>query len=226
MTQPTNPSSTNGGDTTARPDAREQGEFERRSLLQLAAAAAAAGALSTSAHAAPLAAPAPARREPTGKLGDFDFLTGEWRIANRFLENGTWIEFEGEATVVGILGGLVSIEELRIPARQFSGMGLRVLDVERKLWADHWVNSKSGVVGTATFGCFENGVGTWDSTEVDGERTVVYRGVWDEITPDSCRWFQASSHDGGATWQESWVMRWTRVQPSGVDETRESEQRR
>ena len=51
-----------------------------------------------------------------------------------------------EATVVGILGGIASIEELRIPARGFSGMGLRLLDVEKKIWSDHWVNAKSGVV--------------------------------------------------------------------------------
>ena len=38
----------------------------------------------------------------------------------------------------GILGGTVSVEELRIPARQFSGMGLRLLDPVRRLWADHW----------------------------------------------------------------------------------------
>lgn len=45
------------------------------------------------------------RTVPEGRPGDFAFLTGEWRIHNRFRENGTWIEFPGEATVVAILGG-------------------------------------------------------------------------------------------------------------------------
>jgi hypothetical protein len=40
---------------------------------------------------------------------------------------------------------------------------------------------------------------------------VIYRGVWDQITPTSCRWLQASSKDGGASWQETWVMQWTRA---------------
>lgn len=48
-----------------------------------------------------------------------------------------WIEFDGEATVHAILAGVGSVEELRTPARNFSGLGLRLLDVEKKVWADH-----------------------------------------------------------------------------------------
>lgn len=144
----------------------------------------------------------------TGKAGDFDFLNGHWKIQNRRLKDGVWDQFEGEASVSGILGGLVSVEELRIPARNFSGMGLRTLDVERKLWADYWLNSQSGVLSAApVWGAFVDGVGTWDG--VDGE--TIVRGVWDQITPSSCRWRQAVSRDGGATWEENWVMQWLRM---------------
>ena len=150
---------------------------------------------------------------PVGKPGDFDFLTGEWRIQNRFREpDGTWIEFPGEATVVGILAGIASIEELRIPARNFSGMGLRLLDVEKKVWSDHWVNARSGVVGVpGQLGVFENGAGTFLS-EGEGEAgPELYRGVWDRITANGCRWFQGTSRDGGKTWDDSWFMDWTRA---------------
>lgn len=144
----------------------------------------------------------------TGKAGDFDFLNGHWKIQNRRLKDGVWDQFEGEASVSGILGGLVSVEELRIPARNFSGMGLRTLDVERKLWSDYWLNSQSGVLSAVpVWGGFVDGVGTWDG--VDGETTV--RGVWDQITPSSCRWRQAVSRDDGKTWEENWVMQWVRV---------------
>ncbi|MBL8649603.1 MAG: hypothetical protein JNL35_04290 [Sphingopyxis sp.] len=150
---------------------------------------------------------------PVGKAGDFDFLTGEWRIHNRFREGEKWIEFPGEATVVGILGGIASVEELRIPARGFSGMGLRLLDVEKKIWSDHWVNAKSGVVGVpGQLGVFEDGVGTFLS-EGEGEKgSELYRGVWDRITATSCRWFQGVSRDGGKTWDDGWFMDWTRVE--------------
>lgn len=179
--------------------------IDRRAAIALSAGA----FMSSLIPAAVSAAVDPA---PFGKPGDFDFLTGEWRIHNKFREGATWIEFPGEATVVGILGGIASVEELRIPARNFSGMGLRLLDVERKIWSDHWVNAKSGVVGVpGQLGIFESGVGTFLS-EGEGEKgPELYRGVWDRITPNSCRWFQGVSHDGGKTWDDGWFMDWTRV---------------
>lgn len=34
---------------------------------------------------------------------------------------------------------------------------------------------------------------------------------WDQITATSCRWRQGASRDGGATWDWSWIMQWSRV---------------
>jgi len=184
-------------------------QIERRTAITLSA-----GVLMSS--LIPTIAAAAINPAPVGKPGDFDFLTGEWRIHNRFREGEKWIEFPGEATVVGILGGVASVEELRIPARGFSGMGLRLLDVEKKIWSDHWVNAKSGVVAVpGQLGVFEDGVGTFLS-EIDGNggagaRRELERGVWDRITPTSHRWFQSVSRDGGKTWDDNWFMDWTRV---------------
>ncbi len=189
--------------------ANDPSNLERRTLLQLAASLAVGSALgmrSANAAAVPPAA--------TGKPGDFDFLTGHWTIANRKRKNGQWDHFAGEATAVGTLGGIASIEELRIPARDFSGMGLRLLDVERKLWADHWVNAKSGVlVPPPAWGSFVDGVGIWDSDDVEDGKPIIVRGAWDRITSSSCRWVQAVSRDDGKTWEEGWVMDWSRRVP-------------
>jgi hypothetical protein len=105
-----------------------------------------AGMLALSGLGAGPASAAAIPPKATGKPGDFDFLSGNWKIKNRQRKGGKWEEFDSEATVHGILAGVASVEELRIPARNFSGMGLRLLDVERKLWADFWVNAKSGVL--------------------------------------------------------------------------------
>jgi hypothetical protein len=104
-----------------------------------------------------------------------------------------------------------SVEELRIPARNFSGMGLRLLDLDQKIWSDFWVNGKSGVLTTpGTTGGFANGIGTFEADDKDGDVSIKVRGVWDRITPTSCRWHQAVSRDGGATWEPNWFMDWRR----------------
>jgi hypothetical protein len=179
----------------------------RRAVLQIAAGITAAGTIGIGRARAEAVKP-----KATGKPGDFDFLNGRWKIENQMRKAGQWDLFEGEATVFGILAGIASIEELRIPARKFSGMGLRLLDSEKRLWADYWVNGQGGVLTPPpSYGSFTDGVGVWDTDDKDGERPIIVRGVWDQITSTSCRWFQATSRDDGMTWEKSWIMHWKRA---------------
>jgi hypothetical protein len=60
-------------------------------------------------------------------------------------------------------------------------------------------------------GSFENGAGIFVTDETVDGVAMKYVGVWDNITPCSCRWRQASSRDGGATWDQNWIMEWSRV---------------
>lgn len=199
-------------------------DTDRRRLLQAAAALAfspaSSGAQPSPAEAAePQPGPAmtstpPATRTP-GKPGDFDFLSGRWKILNHKRRSGPngsfWDVFEGEATVNAILAGICSVEELRIPARKFSGMGLRLLDVKKAQWSDFWVNAASGELGAEGLpGSFEGGAGIFQNEEDDNGVKVLYRSVWDRITPTSCRWQQGASRDGGRAWVLDWSMDWTR----------------
>lgn len=181
----------------------------RRSLLQTAAGLA-AGALSLDTRGAAATTPA----APPGKSGEFDFLAGEWKISHRRLiaERNEWDTFAGEATCWTLLGGAGSIEELRIPARNFAGLGIRLLDVKQRVWCDYWVNARDGVLSTPGMtGAFVDGVGTFTAEETEGGKTMLVRGVWDRITRTSCRWHQASSRDGGKTWAANWYMEWSRA---------------
>lgn len=151
---------------------------------------------------------------PPGKPGDFDFLAGEWRIQHRRRpQAGAAFEaFEGEATCWTILGGVGSVEELRVPSRNFMGMGLRLLDVEKKVWSDHWVNARSGVVTTpGQTGYFKDGAGIFEADDLDGETPIKVKGVWDQIADRTCRWSQLISRDGGKSWEDQWVMDWRKV---------------
>ena len=86
---------------------------------------------------------------PICKPGDFDFLSGNWKIHHRQLTSNdpeVCDVFEGEATCWSILNGMASIEELRIPARNFSGMGLRTFDSKKQLWSDFWMDAQNGIL--------------------------------------------------------------------------------
>lgn len=145
--------------------------------------------------------------------GQFDWLSGEWRIAHRRLRApGDWDVFEGEATCWSILEGRAHVEELRIPARDFSGMGLRSLDPAAGVWLDYWMNAKVGIAGgEGTPGRFIDGEGVFDSADSDDQGPMIVRGLWDQITGTSHRWRQGVSRDGGATFEWNWLMEWTKA---------------
>ncbi|WP_395685628.1 twin-arginine translocation signal domain-containing protein [Caenimonas koreensis] len=191
--------------------------LSRRHLLQASAAAALAGGATHPAAAQqdPPMDPVPALpTTPTpGKPGDFNFLAGEWKIHHLRKPPGKdWDRFTGEATCYTILGGVGSVEELRIPARNFSGMGLRLLDLKRHVWTDFWVNGQSGVLEPpGQDGSFEQGVGIFTSSYDENGVKMLSAGIWDQITPHSCRWRQAVTADGGRTWTHDWIMHWQRA---------------
>ncbi|MFC3710994.1 hypothetical protein ACFOMD_00335 [Sphingoaurantiacus capsulatus] len=182
--------------------------MERCGLLQAATGVAVGMVAASLASARTVATPSTA---PAGG-GDFAFLAGEWKIAQRRLADGKWDEFPGEATVHSLLGGLASIEELRIPARNFFGVEVRSFHQKERKWADHWMSAGNGVVNDPMMGSFAGGVGTFlAEEEIEGGGKLIARGVWDRVTPTSCRWHQSTSSDGGKSWDYNWYMDWTWV---------------
>lgn len=188
---------------------------QRRDLLVAGAVAIGAQALwprwAEGTEGEDLSVPQRPQAPSPGEPGQFDFLQGEWRIRHRRLRGSEWDDFDGEATCWSILAGVVSIEELRIPSRNFSGMGLRALDLDKHQWSDHWVNARSGVVGGGMQGSFEDGRGLFFSEEPDGTGTLLVASLWDQIEPRHCRWRQAVSKDGGKRWEHNWIMHWQKV---------------
>lgn len=184
--------------------------FDRRLFL-----AASAGAAMTVTTASAATHPEFPQGQPTGKgPGDFDFLTGEWTIELRNFDtsgpNGSEVK-KASATVHRVLGGAGSIEELRRGDGTMWGMGVRVWLPEKKLWADHWTSAQDGVVNPPQLGSFIGGAGLFTLDDTDDGKPVKIRGVWDKITPRSCRWYQCQSRDDGKSWEYGWYMDWTRV---------------
>jgi hypothetical protein len=152
---------------------------------------------------------------------DFDFVIGSWKIHNRRLRDPltgstTWVEFEGTSVARKIWGGRANVDEgeLDDPSGHIQGMTLRLYDPTTRLWSLYWATSKQGTLAIPTIGRFANGRGEFYDYEVYQGKAVLVRFLWLNIKPDSCRWEQAFSSDGGKTWETNWTMDFERISGS------------
>ena len=104
-------------------------------------------------------------------------------------------------------------EELEIngPLDHIEGLSLRLYNPEAHQWSLNFANSKVGTLSVPTIGEFKNGRGEFFDQETFNGRTILVRNVWSDITPNSCRFEQAFSDDGGKTWEVNWIATDTRV---------------
>ena len=148
-------------------------------------------------------------------MSDFDFLYGEWNVANRrlselFVGSNEWREFSATSWARPLLGGVGNVDEMDCPSEGFSGATIRLQDQTSGQWSIYWADSTSGRLFPPVVGSFADGRGDfYGNDEVDG-RPIRAHFIWSEITPDSARWEQEFSLDGGATWETNWVMEFSR----------------
>jgi hypothetical protein len=153
---------------------------------------------------------------------DFDFIAGEWRVANRRMDNPlaegapTWSEFESHVESKPILAGLGNIDTYVVadfPGRgPFHGFALRLFDPGSRLWRIWWASTASdGQLDTPVAGRFRNGIGQFECDDTLGGRRVRVRYLWTEITAGSARWEQAYSFDAGTSFITNWAMQFQRV---------------
>jgi hypothetical protein len=88
---------------------------------------------------------------------------------------------------------------------------MRAYHVEQRQWSIWWLDARRTDVDPPMRGTFEGDVGTFYGEDLLDGRPVRVRFVWSEITPQSARWEQAFSGDGGATWEINWVMDFRRA---------------
>jgi hypothetical protein len=162
------------------------------------------------AHSEELSSATPAATSRTGSH-DFDFLIGEWRVHHHRLKPGgrEWVDFDGTCSNRTLMNGDANTEEhaLDAPYGAYRAIAVRAYDSKTEQWAIWWLDGRypSGPLDPPVKGRFENGIGTFlgDYTQDGKPRT---RFLWSNITPTSARWEQASSSDGGKTWDPNWIM--------------------
>jgi hypothetical protein len=158
---------------------------------------------------------------PDGR-GDFDFLLGSWRVANRRLRtplepaDGTEEEFETSAVVRPVLGGLGNTDTITgspgPDGQPFEGLTLRLFDPDDGLWRIWWASSRRpGHLDAPLTGSFSDGHGVFSGDDTVDGVPVRIRFDWTVPAPGTARWVQAFSLDGGGTWSTNWVMDFRRA---------------
>jgi hypothetical protein len=97
------------------------------------------------------------------------------------------------------------------PAGHFEGLSLRLYNPQSRQWSLNFASSHDGTLTQPTIGGFKNGRGEFYDQETFNGRAIFVRFVISDITPNSCRFEQAFSDDGGKTWEVNWIATDTRV---------------
>lgn len=145
---------------------------------------------------------------------DFDFLHGEWVVANRRLLDpmasaADWIAFDTVYSCRPLLNGLGNIDE--VLSEEFgSNAALRLFDVQSRSWSIHRASSRDAVLRPPLNGGFAQNVGTFIGEDSLRDRPLLVRHTWLRNL-EAPRWEQAFSFDAGTTWVSNWVMDLTRV---------------
>jgi hypothetical protein len=125
----------------------------------------------------------------------------------------TRAEYDGTSVVSKIWGGRANIFELEVDgaAGHIEGAGLRLYNPQSRQWSLNWTSSSDGQLQPVMYGQFIQGRGEFFDHEVVDGKNVLVRNTFSDITPDSSRFEQAYSADGGRTWEANWIMTFARA---------------
>ncbi len=154
-------------------------------------------------------------------LHDFDFLVGNWhgqhrKLKEKLANSHDWEAFDGTLRMRKLMDGYANVDDnvFNTPEGTYRGVGLRSYDAKTGQWAIWWLDGRDpfGELDPPVKGHFENGIGTFYSTDTLRGKPIRVRFVWSKITPTTAHWEQAYSADDGKTWEVNWTMDFTREQ--------------
>jgi hypothetical protein len=143
---------------------------------------------------------------------DFDWDIGTWkthqkRLLHPLTGSTTWVEYQGSDVVRRIWDGAnEGLVEAQGPAGRLKIYTLRVYNPDAHQWNIYFTNPATGVLGPPAVGEFKNGRGEFYDQEMYNGRAILVRFAVFDITPDSCRFEQAFSADGGKTWEANFIV--------------------
>lgn len=160
------------------------------------------------------------QQDPAAQRGqhDFDFAIGTWkvhlsRLVHPLTGSTSWIQLNGTARVSKVWGGRGNLIELEVdgPSTHIEGLSLNLYNPQSHQWSLNFASSSDGVLNTPTIGAFKHGVGEFYDQEPFHGRTILLRKTYSDITPNSFRFEEAYSDNGGKAWEVNWIATFNRV---------------
>ena len=152
------------------------------------------------------------------KQRQFDFWIGEWDVNLRVQqEDKSWKDsIKAVAHIYSILEGKAILELWSAGKDGINGYSLRYYNPNTDKW-DLWLNwpgkNRSGTNGLN--GSFRHGRGEFFAqSKIDEKTTQIRRYTFSDVTPNSLRWDDGYSRDGGKTWSSNWIMEFSRRKPA------------
>jgi hypothetical protein len=149
---------------------------------------------------------------------DFDFNLGTWKthishLSHPLTGSTTWTKMEGTVVVKKVWDGRAQLEEVEAdgPNGHFEDLTLFLYDPTAHQWNMNIANVKGGTLSVPAIGEFKDGRGEFYDQEPYNGRNILVRIVWSDITPDSHKFEQSFSADGGKTWEPNFVANLERV---------------
>jgi len=143
---------------------------------------------------------------------DFDWEIGTWRTTVRVLAEplsesaDEWLQFAGTSVVRPLADRRANVVELDVsgPSGRIGGLNLRLYEPQAQRWSSTFVNLRDGLLTPAVHGGFRDGVGEFYGDDQLGGRPIKVRFLIFRQGPDTARFEQAFSADGGTTWETNW----------------------
>ena len=101
------------------------------------------------------------------------------------------------------------------PRARIEALSLRLYNPESRQWSLNFASSRGGTLSLPTIGEFNGTRGEFYSQESLDGRAILVRFIISPVAPDTCRFEQAFSTDGGRTWEVNWLATDTR-EPGGL----------
>lgn len=137
----------------------------------------------------------------------FDFWIGSWNVS---WKNPDGTTTKGTNLITREKNSGVIVEHFDDPTNKFNGISISVFSPADSMWHQAWADNSGGYINMV--GKVEGEKRYFETAvEKKGDKTIIRRMVFYNITADSFTWDWELSNDGGKTWVLQWQILYERA---------------